>query len=64
VTGVARAIGLLVAAFVGGLLAFTVSYATVATQRPDAKAENTTQAEDVQRAGGDPTKVVLVYGRR
>lgn len=60
----ARAIGLLVAAVVGGLLAVTVSYATVATQRPDAKAENTRQAQDVQDAGGDPVKVVLVYGRR
>ena len=60
----ARAIGVLVAAVVGGLLAVTVSYAAVATQRPDAKAENTEQPQDVQDAGGDPAKVVLVYGNR
>lgn len=59
-----RAIGLLVAVVVGGLLAVTVAYAVVATQRPDAKTENTSQPQDVLDAGGDPAKVVLVYGNR
>lgn len=59
-----RAIGLLVAIVVGGLLGFTVAYAAVATQRPDAKAENTSQPQDVLDAGGDPVEVVLVYGSR
>ena len=60
----ARLIGLLVAIVVGGVLAVTVSYATVATQRPDAKAENTSQPQDVADAGGNPVQVVLVYGKR
>jgi hypothetical protein len=61
---VAKAIGLLVAVVVGGVLGVTVAYATVATQRPDAKPENTSQPQDVLDAGGDPVEVVLVYGRR
>lgn len=59
-----RAIGVLVAVVVGGLLAVTVAYAAVATQSPDAKAENLEQAQDVQDANGDVAEVVLVYGNR
>lgn len=59
----ARAIGLLVAIVVGGLLAVTVAFATVSTQRPDAKPENTEQPQDVREAGS-AAEVVLVYGGR
>lgn len=58
-----KALGLLVAVVVGALLGVTVSLATVATQRPDAKDENTTQPTDVAEAG-DVGKVILVYGNR
>ncbi|HET8643522.1 MAG TPA: hypothetical protein VFM37_16420 [Pseudonocardiaceae bacterium] len=60
----AKAIGLIVAVVVGGLLAVVVAYAAVATQRPDAKPENTSQPQDVLDAGGDPARAVLVYGSR
>lgn len=62
--GVTKVIGFLVAGLVGALLGVTVSLATVATQRPDAKAENTEVPADVQQAGGDLGKVILVYGNR
>lgn len=59
-----KLLGIVVAVLVGVLLAMGVSFATVATQKPDAKTENTKVADDVQQAGGDATKVVLKYGRR
>ena len=52
----AKLLGLVVAIVIGGLLAVTVNYATVATQKPDAKQENL-QVPDV-------SKVVLRYGSR
>ena len=60
----AKLLGIVVALLVGGVLAVSVSYATVATQRPDAKAENTKVSDEVTQANGDVSKVVLKYGRR
>jgi hypothetical protein len=61
---VAKLLGIVVALLIGGVLAVSVSYATVATQKPDAKAENTKVADDVTEANGDVAKVVLRYGNR
>jgi hypothetical protein len=52
------------AVLVGAVLAVTVTYATVATQKPDAKKSNLEVSADVQQAGGDVSKVVLRYGSR
>jgi len=60
----AKFAGLIVSVVVGALLAVTVSYATVATQKPDAKQENLEVSPDVTQAGGDVSKVVLRYGSR
>lgn len=60
----ARVLGLVVAVIVGAVLAVTVAYATVATQKPDAKKSNLEVSADVQQAGGDVSKVVLRYGGR
>jgi len=61
---VGKFLGLVLAVFIGGALAVTVSYATVATQKPDAKQENLDVPADVTEAQGDPFKVVLRYGNR
>ncbi|HEY0637107.1 MAG TPA: hypothetical protein VGD67_05635 [Pseudonocardiaceae bacterium] len=60
----AKFLGVVIAAVVGAVLAVAVSYATVATQKPDAKQENLQVSADVTQAGGDPAKVVLRYGNR
>lgn len=60
----ARYLGLIVSVVVGGLLAVAVSFATVASQKPDAKQENLTVSADVSQAGGDVSRVVLRYGNR
>lgn len=61
---VAKVAGLVVAALIGGLLGLTVGFATVATQRPDAKQENMQVSPNVTQAGGDVSRVVLRYGSR
>jgi hypothetical protein len=60
----ARFVGLAVAVFVGALLGLTIAFATVATQKPDAKQENMEVSADVRDAGGDVSRVVLRYGNR
>jgi len=61
---VAKLAGLVVSVLVGALLGLTVGFATVATQRPDAKTENMQVSPDVTQAGGDVSRVVLRYGSR
>lgn len=56
--------GVAIALVIGALLGFGTAAALVATQKPDAKAENTSVSEDVAQAGNDPAKVVLRYGNR
>jgi len=61
---VVRFAGLIVAMLIGVLLGVVVSYATVASLRPDAKQENLQVSADVTQAGGDVSRVVLRYGNR
>lgn len=60
----ARFVGLAVSMLIGALLGLTVSYATVASQKPDSKQENLQVSADVTNANGDVSRVVLRYGNR
>ena len=60
----AKLLGLVVAIVIGGLLAVTVNYATVATQKPDAKQENLQVPADVTQAGGRAPRAHDLEDRR
>lgn len=59
-----RFVGVAVSMLVGALLGFVVTFATVSSQKPDAKQENLEVSADVTQAGGDVSRVVLRYGNR